>query len=66
MVASEELFREAVIISTEIFPLFQEKQIEGGMKGWKKVHLKAIYMLLPNYYVKGIKLRWQRLDATKV
>lgn len=58
----EELFREAVIISTETFPLFQEKQIEGG----KTDSLKAIYMLLYNYYVKGIKLKWQRLDATKV
>ena len=36
MVASEELFREAVIISTEIFPLFQEKQIGGAWRNEKK------------------------------
>lgn len=55
MVASEEFPREAVIISIEIFPLFQGKQVEDDMNRWKKLHLKAIIMLLHNYYVKGIK-----------
>ena len=55
MVASEEFPREAVIISIEIFPLFQGKQVEDDMNRWKKLHLKAINMLLHNYYVKGIK-----------
>lgn len=35
------------------------------MKGLKKLHLKAIIMLLHNYYVKGTKLKGQRLDAKK-
>ena len=65
MVVSEELPREAVIISIAIFPLFQGKQVEDDMKGLKKLHLKAIIMLLHNYYVKGIKLKGQRLDVTQ-
>lgn len=55
MVVSEELPREAVIISIAVFPLFQGKQVEDDMKGLKKLHLKAIIMLLHNYYVKAIK-----------
>ena len=65
MVVSEELPREAVIISIAIFPLFQGKQVEDDMMIAFKCSFFNPFMLLHNYYVKGIKLKGQRLDVTK-